>query len=177
MLLTIVLGIPSILLTLYLMHHFFVSIFTVHFNCLFTCLCSQWSARPRRANIGSYVSIHLLLQFSSVQLLSHVRLFDPMNCSSPGLPVHHQLPELAQTHVHQVDDAIQLPELAQTHIHQVGDAIQPSHPLSSPSPPAFSLSQHQSLFQWVSSSHQVAKVLELQLQHQCFRWIFRTDFL
>ena len=115
--------------------------------------------------------------FSSVQLLSHVRLFDPMNCSSPGLPVHHQLPELAQTHVHQVGDAIQLPELAQTHIHQVGDAIQPSHPLSSLSPPTFSLSQHQSLFQWVSSSHQVAKVLELQLQHQCFQWIFRTDFL
>ena len=72
-----------------------------------------------------------------------------MDWSMPGFPVHYQLPEIAQTHVH-----------------RVGDAIQPTHPLSSPSPPAFNLSQHQGLFQWVSSSHQVAKVLELQLQHQ-----------
>ena len=63
------------------------------------------------------------------------------------------------------------------HIESVGDVIQPSHPLSSPSPPVFNLSQHQGLFQWVSSSPQVAKVLELQLQHQSFQWIFRTDFL
>ena len=76
-------------------------------------------------------------------------LCDPMNRSTPGLPVHHQLPESTQTHVHRVDDA-----------------IQPSHPLSSPSPPALNLSQHQGLFQWVSSLHQVAKVLEFQLQHQ-----------
>ena len=62
-------------------------------------------------------------------------------------------------------------------VHRVGDAIQPSHPLSSPSPPAFNLSQHQGLFQWVSSLHHVVKVLELQLQHQSFQWIFRTDFL
>ena len=87
-------------------------------------------------------------------------LCDPRDCSMLGFPVHHQLPELAQTHVH-----------------WVGDAIQPSHPLLSPSPPAFNLSQHQSLFQWVSSSHQVAKVLELLLQHQSFQWIFSTDFL
>ena len=73
-------------------------------------------------------------------------LCDPMNCSTPGLPVHHQLPEFTQTHVH-----------------RVGDAIQPSHPLSSPSPPAPNPSQHQSLFQWVNSSHEVAKVLEFQL--------------
>ena len=73
-----------------------------------------------------------------------------------SLPVHHQLPELTQTHVH-----------------WVGDAIQPSHPWSSTSPPAFNLSQHQGLFQWVSSSHPVAKVLEFQLQHQSFQWIFR----
>ena len=66
---------------------------------------------------------------STVQLLSHIRLCDPMNCSTPGLPVHHQLPEFTQTHVH-----------------RVGDAIQPSHPLSSPSPPALNLSQHQGLF-------------------------------
>ena len=83
---------------------------------------------------------------------------NPMGCSTPGFPVHHQLPELAQTHVH-----------------RIGDAIQPAHPLSSPSPPAFSLPHHQVLFQWVSSLHQVAKVLELQ--HQSFQWIFRIDFL
>ena len=85
-------------------------------------------------------------QFSSVQLLSHVRLCDPMNCSTPGLPVQHQLSESTQTHVH-----------------QVSDAIQPSHPLSSPSSPARNPSQHHSLFQWVNSSHEVAKVLEFQL--------------
>ena len=83
-------------------------------------------------------------------------LCDSMDCSTPGLPVHHQLPELAQTHVHQVSDAIHL-----------------SHSLSSTSP-AFNLSQHQGLFQSVSSSHQVAKVLEFQLQHQSCQWIFRT---
>ena len=66
-------------------------------------------------------------------------------------------------------------KLAQTHVHRVSDAILPSHPLSSPSPPAFNLSQHQDLFQWVSSSQQVAKVFEFQ--HQSFQWIFRTDFL
>ena len=83
-----------------------------------------------------------------------------MDGSTPGLPVHHQLPEFTQTHVY-----------------WLGDAIQPSHPLSSPSPPAFNLSQHQGLFQSVSSSHQVAKILEFQLQHQFFQWIFRTDFV
>ena len=85
---------------------------------------------------------------------------DPMNHSTPGLPVHHQLPE--STHIH---------------VHRVGDAIQPSHPLSSPIPPARNLSQHQGLFQWVSSPQQVARDLEFQLQHQSFQWIFRTDFL
>ena len=85
----------------------------------------------------------------SVQTLSDC---DPMDCSMPGLPVHHQLPELAQTHVHPVRDAIQL-----------------SHPLSSPSPPAFSLSQHQGLFQGVSCLNHVAKVLVFQLQHQSFQ--------
>ena len=83
-------------------------------------------------------------------------LCDPMDCSTPDVPVHHQLLELTQTHVH-----------------RVGDAIQPFHLLSCPSR-AFNLSQHQSLFQWVSSSHQVAKILEFQLQHQSFQWIFRT---
>ena len=98
-------------------------------------------------------------QFSSVAQ-SCPTFCDPMNCSMPGLPVHHQPLELTQTHVH-----------------WVCDAIQPSHPLSSPSLPAFILSQHQGLFQWVSSSHPAAKVLELQLQHQSFQWTFRTDFL
>ena len=96
----------------------------------------------------------------SVQLLSHVQLCNPMDCSTPGFPIHHQLPKLAQTHVH-----------------WVGDAIQPSHPLSSPCPPALNLSQHQILFQLVSSSHQVAKILALQLQYQSFQWIFRADLL
>ena len=82
-----------------------------------------------------------------------------MDCSTPGFCVHHQIPELAQTHVH-----------------WIGDAIKPSHPLSSPSPPAFSFSQHHGLFQWVGSSHQVAKVLEFQLQYQSFQRIFRTYF-
>ena len=83
--------------------------------------------------------------FSSVAQ-SCPTLCDPMNCSTPGLPVHHHLPEFTQTHVHWVHDA-----------------IQPSHPLSSPSPPGPNPSQHQSLFQWVSSSHEVAQVLEFQL--------------
>ena len=87
-------------------------------------------------------------------------LCDPMDCSKPGFPVLHNLPEFTQAHVH-----------------WVGDAIQPSYPLLSPSPPAFNLSQHQGLFEWVSSPHQVAKVLEFQLQHQSFQWIFRVDFL
>ena len=99
------------------------------------------------------------VQFSSVAQ-SCPTLCDPMNLSMPGLPVHHQLPEFTQTHVH-----------------WVGDAIQPPHPLLSPSPPAFSLSQHQGLFKWGSSSHQVAKILEFHLQHQSFQWTPRTDFL
>ena len=69
------------------------------------------------------------------------------------------------------------PGACSTPVHWVGDGIQPSHPLSSPSPPALNLSQHQGLFQLVSSLHEVAKVLEFQLQHQSFQWIFRTDFL
>ena len=90
------------------------------------------------------------VQFSSFAQLCPT-LCNPMNCSTPGLHVHHQLPEFTQTHVH-----------------WVGDAIPPSHPLSSPSLPSFNLSQHQGLFKRVSSSHQVAKVLEFQLLHQSF---------
>ena len=99
------------------------------------------------------------VQFSSVTQ-SWPTLYNLMKCSTPGFPVYYQLLELTQTHVH-----------------QVSDAIRPSHPQSSPFPPAFNLSQHQGLFKWISSSHQVAKVLELQLQHQPFQCIFRTDFL
>ena len=96
------------------------------------------------------------VQFSCLVVSGSLRLHD---CSMPGLPVHHQLPEFTQTHVH-----------------WVGDAMQPSHPLSSSSP-VFNRSQHQSRFQWVSYLNQVAKVLDFQLQHQSFQWITRTDFL
>ena len=99
-------------------------------------------------------SLGFMDQFSSVTQ-SCLTLCDPMNCSTPGLPVHHQLLESTQNYVH-----------------WVSDAIQPSHPLSFPSPPALNLSQHQGLFKWISSSHQVAKVLEFQLQ-----WTPRTDLL
>ena len=105
-------------------------------------------------------SSHQSVQFSRSVAQSCPTLCDPMNRRMPGLPVHNQLLESAQTHVH-----------------WVGDAIQPSHPLSSPSPPALNLSQHQGPFQWVSFSHQVAKVLEFQLQHQSLQWTPRTDLL
>ena len=95
------------------------------------------------------------VQFSSVTQ-SYPTLCNPMDCSMPGLPVHHQLPEFTQTHVH-----------------WVCDAIQPSHPLLSPSSPTFNLSQHQGVFKWVGSWHQVAKVLGFYIQHQSFQWIFR----
>ena len=99
------------------------------------------------------------VQFSSVAQLCPT-LWDPMDRSTPGLPVHHQLLEFIQTHVH-----------------WIADAMQPSYPLSSPSPPSPNPSQHQGLFQWVNSSHEVAKVLELQLQHQSFQRTPRTDLL
>ena len=117
-----------------------------------------WSHLPVISNFPNIVVLaehgylitadpQLCHQFNSVQLLSCVRLFcDPMNCSMPGLPVHHQLPEFTQTHVH-----------------RVSDAIQPSHPLSFSSPPAPNPSQHQSLFQWVNSLHEVTKILEFQI--------------
>ena len=105
------------------------------------------------------ITITFSVQFSSVTH-SCPTLCDPMNHSTPGLPVHHQLPEFTQTHVH-----------------AVGDVIKPSHPLLSPSPPAPNHSQHQGLFQWVNSSHEVAKILEFQLQHQSFQWTPRTDLL
>ena len=119
----------------------------------------QWAQRLASSHTWNAKFLNLITDFPSVQF-SCVWLCDPVDCSMPGLPVHHQLLELTQTCVH-----------------SVGDAIQPSPSLSSPSPPAFNLSQHQGLFRWVSSSHQVAKVWEFQLQHQFFQWIFRTDFL
>ena len=100
------------------------------------------------------------VQFSLVAQ-SRLTLCNLMNHSTPGLPVHHQLLEFTETHVHWVGDA----------------DSQWSHPLLSPSPPTFNLSQHQGIFQWVSSLHQVAKVLEFQLQHQSFQWTPRTDLL
>ena len=120
---------------------------------------------PKNRSIGNEFAFSV--QFSSV-IQSCPTLWDPMDCSTPGFPVYHQLPEFTQTHVH-----------------WVSDVIQPSHPLLSPSPPALNLSQHQGLFQWVSSLFQVAKVLEFQLakvlefqlQHQSFQWISRTNFL
>ena len=99
------------------------------------------------------------VQFSSVSQ-SCLTLCEPMNCSTPGLPVHHQLPEFTQTHAH-----------------WVSDATQPSHPLSSPSPPAHNPLQYQGLFKWVNSSHEVAKVLEFQLQHLSFQWTPGIDLL
>ena len=100
------------------------------------------------------------MRLSSAQSLSRVRLLRPHGFSTADLPIHHQLQDFTQTHVH-----------------WVCDAIQPSHPLLIPSLPIFNLSQHQGRFEWGSSSHQVAKVVEFQLQHQSFHQIFRTDCL
>ena len=108
----------------------------------------------RRQSIASQ---RVSVQCSSVAQ-SCPTLFNPMNHSTPGLRVHHQLSEFTQTH-----------------IHRVSDAMQPSHPLSSPSPPAPNPSQHQRLFQWVNSSHEVAKVLEFQLYHHSFQRNPRAD--
>ena len=140
-------------------------ILQLYFRCLSSISSSPLQTSPsdsqtenlsyKDANIAALATYmqptyHSPLQRPSVQFSSATQscptLWDPMNHSTPGLPVHHQLPEFTQTHVH-----------------RVSDAIQPSHPLSSPSPPAPNPSQYQSLFQWVSSSHEVAKVLEFQL--------------
>ena len=120
--------------------------------------CCQWSSfcpmfifeKNTRDRIF-LASLPIYQDISSIQYSLCLTLCAHTDCSTPGFPVHHQLPELNQTHVY-----------------QVGDAIQPSHPLLSPSSPALNLSQPQGLFQWVSSLHQVAKVLEFQLQHQSF---------
>ena len=122
---------------------------------------SNWNCWLKFIAILSSLSQGFLIWWCCFSLAQAcLTLCHPMDCSLPGFPVHHHFPELVQTHVH-----------------WVGDAIQPSHPLSSSSPPAFNLSQHQGLFQWVSSLHQVAKLLEFQLQHQSLQWIFRVYLL
>ena len=135
----------------------------------FKLLGTRWWEIVRLSTLMSQVELGIQTQkvfwLVLVESLSHVWLCNPMDCSTLGFTVHHYLPEFAETHVH-----------------WVGDAIQPSHPLLPPSPPAFNLSQHQGLSQWFGSSHQVAKVLELQLQHQSFQWILgltscRIDWL
>ena len=118
-----------------------------------TCILFLFALRFSCKHISSASCCHSVTKLCPT-------LCDPMDCSTPGFPVLHYLLEFAQTHVH-----------------WVGDAIQPSHPLSPPFPSALNLSQPQSLFQWVGSPHQVAKVLEFQLQHQFFKLIFRADFL
>ena len=119
---------------------------------------SSWTELSYQGSLYIHTQIHISVQFSSVTQLWPT-VCDPMDCSTPGFPVHHQLLELAQTHVH-----------------RIGDAIQPSHPLLSPSPPTFNPSQHQGLFQGISSSHQVAKVLEFQHQHQSFSFSINISF-
>ena len=137
-----------------------------HIRCSWTSFYAKISRRDhslgRDFGCNSWLFVHLIhsryIQFSSFTQ-SCLTLCNPMECSTPGFPVHHQLPKLAQTHVR-----------------WIGDAIQPSHPLMSPSPLAFNVCQHQGLFQWVSSSHQVVEILELQLQHQSFQWLFQDWF-
>ena len=118
------------------------------------CITDILCCTPETKTISKYSCM------SAMSLQSCSTLCDPMDCSLPGFPVLYYHPEFAQTHVH-----------------WVGDAIESSHPLSSPSPPAFNLSQHQDFSQWISSPLQVAKVLKLQLQHQFFQWVFRVNFL
>ena len=111
------------------------------------------------AHTHKLINCNNLSQFSSVAQSCPIHC-DPMNCSMPGLPVPHQLPESTQTHVH-----------------CISDGIQPSHPLLPPFPPNLNLSQHQGLFKWVSFLYQVAKVSKFQLQYQSFQWTPRTDLL
>ena len=130
----------------------------------------QWAQIMKGFQIPQFLFLYLVI-FSDLTLVDFLRhccsstkscptLCNPMDCSMPDLPVHHQFPEFTLTHVH-----------------WVGDDTRPSHPLLSPSPPAFKLSQHQGLFKWVSSSYQVARVLEFQLHHQSFQWTPRADLL
>ena len=136
-----------------------------HISCVCVCVCvcetEKQTDRQNNSRGRACSSQCDLIQFHSVQSLSHVRLF-----ATPWTAAHQASLSITQ-----------LPEFTQTHVHWVGDAIQPSRPLSSPPPPAPNPSQHQSLFKWVNSSHQVAKVLEFQPQHQSFQWTPRTCLL
>jgi len=143
---------------------------SVFCNCGFHSVCPLMDKDKRLVEASSWEGLAMGKSASCSDGLGHAQfssvsqccltLCNPMDCSTLGLPVHNQLLEFTQTHVH-----------------WVSDAIQPSHTLSSPSPPAPNPSQHQGLFQWVNSSHQVAKVLEFQLQHQSLQWTPRTDLL
>ena len=135
----------------YFLHPAYIQVVPNTVICSFEIIVITFTSFPLPLSLWLFsllMRFLLLPLFSSVQSLSRVQLFATMDCSLPGFPVHHQLPEHTQTHV-----------LC------ISDAIQPSHPLSSPSPSTFNLSQHHGLFKWVSSLHQVAKVLEFQLQH------------
>ena len=141
-------------------HHFIALCLICFANTVFL---ANWRSMATLQSTGLPVSFfQQRLSLCSVQFSRSVvsDSLPPMNPSTPGLPVQHQLPESTQTHVH-----------------RVGDAIQPSHLLLSPSPPAPNPSQHQGLFQWVNSSHEVTKVLEFQPQHQSFQWTPRTGLL
>ena len=142
-----------------LISNFFVSVVYITYSLHTQVITVSSENNSKKKSLKELNKTRFYFQFSSITQLC-LTLCDPMNHTMPGLPVHHQLSESTQTHVH-----------------WVGNAIQPSHPLSSPSPPALSLDQHQSLFKWDSSLHQVAKVLEFQLQHQSFQWTLRTDLL
>jgi len=138
--------------------------------CVYVCVCVyiyiyMKNIKLSLASVRQYTQyryylliLGVSLQFNSVTQ-SCLNLCNPMDCSTPGFPVHHQLPEFTQIQVH-----------------WLADGIQPSHTLPSPSPPALNFSQYQGIFQWVSSLHQMAKVLESQFWHQYFQRIFRTDF-
>ena len=144
-----------------ILHHIFWILYTFEVYCLKKSF--SHSINSFHYLIMFLESTHIFFFFFSSVQFSHSVVSDslqPNGLQHACLPVHHQLSEFTQTHVH-----------------WVGDAIQPSHPLSSPSPPTFNFSQHQGLFKWVSSSYQVAKVLEFQLQHQSFQWTPRTDLL
>ena len=142
------------------MPKFFIILSSLIFSLISSEFCAiLWKSSPLWVKMNFPRVYPDTIQFSSVTQLC-LTLHDPLDCSMPGLLVHHQLPEFTQTHVH-----------------WVGEANSPSHPLPSPSPPAFNLSHHQGLLKWLSSLHQVAKVLEFQLQHQSYQWTFRIDFL
>ena len=152
---------------------------TQYKNCSVHVCCCKWSyCILWLSNTPLYYFMHLLYSFVcwwTFRLLACLGYCKSVQFSS--------IAQLCLTlcgpmdAAHQASLSINNSEFTQTHVHWVGDAIQPSHPLLSPSPPAFNLSQHQGLFKWVSSSHQVAKVSKFQLHHQSLQWIFRTDFL